>query len=468
MIPIWKNNNALTGRVGEVAQQRNPPLINGLRWVTLRSTHPTKALRFNRIGMMCVVLLLFAVPLVAQEAKKPVLEITFEQTEAIPGQALSLRITVLVPTFLPSPPVWPSLEAPNLLVRLPERSTGPTSKKIGQETWSGVTRHYRITPMVAGHFSIPPQRLIVTYADPETNAPLKVTLTTEPIDFAGVAPEGSEGLDPFIAAESLQLKQTIDGEPAAMVPGDSVVRTVTATIRGTSAMFLPNLLPPTAVEGVAAYPDEPVLETSDDRGVLSGIRTERVTLFAEGGGEGAAPPVSLDWYSFVTGQVETAKIEGFDIAVDGPPARRAEARDGRSLVFAVLAALLALGLGAWLAPLLHRWVRTRRSAWLASEAHAYAQLHRIVQRHNYAALYPALDAWFTTLGEHDLRRHPRLQAALIELGHARYGRNAAGNIASAWRALAAALADVRRASRKHQTVATALPPLNPGASITIP
>lgn len=205
-------------------------------------------------------LLAFASPLAAQdEPSEPVLEVTFEETEAIPGQSLSLRMTVLVPTFLPDPPVWPSLEAPDLLVRLPEGSTGPASRRIGGETWSGVTRHYRISPMVPGDFAIPPQEVIVTYADPETNRSVKVTLTTEALAFSGVVPEGAEGLDPFIAAESLELVQEIEGEPAAMVPGDSVIRTVTAKVRGTSPMFLPDLLSPTAVDGVAAYPDEPVL-----------------------------------------------------------------------------------------------------------------------------------------------------------------------------------------------------------------
>jgi hypothetical protein len=187
----------------------------------------------------------------------PVLEVTFEETEAIPGQPLSLRLTVLVPTFLPHPPVWPSLEAPNLLVRLPERSTNPTSARVGDETWSGVTRNYRISPMVPGDFTIPPQEVIVTYADPDSNEAVKATLRTEAVAFRGVVPEGAEGLDPFIAADALELEQTVDGEPGAMAPGDSVTRAVVATVSGTSPMFLPDLLVPVVVDGIASYPDEP-------------------------------------------------------------------------------------------------------------------------------------------------------------------------------------------------------------------
>lgn len=416
-----------------------------------------------------VLLLSFPLPLGAQEADQPagpVIEVTFEETEAVPGQPLSLRLTVLVPTFMPDPPAWPSLEAPNLLVRLPERSTGPTSRTIGGQTWSGVTRHYRISPMVPGEFAIPPQEVIVTFADPDTSEPTKATLTTEPLAFSGVVPQGAEGLDPFLAAEALELEQEITGDPEAMVPGDSVTRTVTARIRGTSPMFLPDLLPATKVGGVAAYPDEPVLAEADDRGVLSGTRTERVTLVAEAGGSGEAPPVSLDWYNLDTGEVETATLEGFAIAVDGPPARSAEPRDWRAIALTALAGTLALALALWLLrrflPPLGRWLQARHAGWLASEAHAYADLRRAVGRRDYAALRPTLDAWAATAPGPDPRRHPGLQEALTQIGAARYGRTTPDDAAAAWRALLSALPEARRASRASHPAA-ALPPMNPGA-----
>ncbi|MCC0066891.1 MAG: BatD family protein [Rhodovulum sp.] len=298
------------------------------------------------------VLLAFAPPAGAQEdvaPDGPVLRVEFDETEAIPGQPLSLRMTVLVPTFLPEPPVWPSLEAPNLLVRLPERSTNPTSARVGGETWAGVTRNYRISPMVPGEFAIPPQEVVVTWADPESNAPARAILRSEALAFRGVVPAGAEGLDPFVAATSLELAQTIEGEPGAMTPGDSVTRTVVATVAGTAPMFLPELMPPVAIEGVAAYPDEPLIAETDDRGTLGGSRTERVTLVAEGGGSGAVPAVTLDWYDLETGRVETASVEGFAIAVEGPPARSvAPGRDWRRIALGGLAALAGAAAAVWL------------------------------------------------------------------------------------------------------------------------
>jgi hypothetical protein len=410
--------------------------------------------------------LLVAAPLVAQEDGAPVLEVVFEETEAMPGQPLSLRLTVLVPTFMPDPPVWPTLEAPNLLVRLPEGSTTPTSRRIGSDTWSGITRHYRISPMVAGDFAIPPQEVVVTYADPDSQDPARATLSTDTISFSGVVPEGAEGLDPFIAARSLELTQEIDGDPSAMVPGDSVKRTVTAAIAGTSPMFLPDLLPQTVIEGVATYADEPALQERDDRGVVSGTRTESDTFVAEGGGSGEAPPVSVDWFNLETGEVETAAVDGFTISVDGPPAQTAAPRDWRAIAVASLGGLMLLALVLWLVrrvlPPARGFLRRRRERWLASEPHAYEVLQRAVARKDHANLYPSLDDWAGKIEGPDPRRHPDVQSALTALGAARYCRDA-GDAGPAWSALQKAIAEARRASVPSRHVHGSLPPLNPTA-----
>ncbi|MCB1494639.1 MAG: BatD family protein [Bauldia sp.] len=417
--------------------------------------------------VLFLLVLLFASPAAAQQANAPILEVTFEQTEAIPGEMLSLRLTVLVPTFMPKPPVWPSFETPNLLIRLPEGSTGPTSKRIDGETWSGVTRRYRISPMIPGDFVLPAQDVIVTYADPETSKPVQATLRTEPIRFAGVIPEGAETLDPFIAADHLELTQEIEGMPEGMKPGDSVIRTVTAKVQGVSPMFLPKLLPGIAIDGIAAYPAEPAMVESDNRGVVSGSRTERVTLVAEGGGLGEAPPVSLAWYNLRSGAVETASVEGFPVTVDGPPARSTQPRDWRALLTVGFAAAVALAIVVWLArrlmPPLAHFVRQRREAWLASERRAYAVLRQVIARRDYGALYPALDGWARKVAGSDPRRHPALVKALTGLGAARYGTDRTADPASAWKALAEALPQARSASREEAAEATALPPLNPAS-----
>lgn len=395
---------------------------------------------------------------------EPILHVSFEQTEAIPGQALALRLTVLVPTFMPSPPVWPSFEAPNLLVRLPERSTSPVSERVDGQTWAGISRTYRISPMVPGAFQIPSQRIGVTFADPQTNEPITATVETGLIAFSGVVPEGAEGLDPFIAAQKLTLEQTVEGDPAAMRPGDSATRTVIATVEGLSPMFLPKLLPQTAVPGVQAYPDEPSVEETEQRGVLSGTRTESVTLVAQGGGSGEMPRISLDWYNLDTGAVETASLDAVPVAVDGPPLRSQDPRDWRLIGLTALGGLLALGVVTLLLrrllPPLRAEVRAAHDRWKASESYAYRLLREVVTRKDNAALRPALDAWAARMAGSDPRRDPAVQAALVRLGAARYGQ-ARGDAGTAWAELSSALHKARTTAH-HRAQAVPLPPLNPG------
>lgn len=428
--------------------------------------------RALRAAAMLVAALALAGPVAAQDGPSatPRLTLDFPETEAIPGQGLSLRLTVLVPTHMPKPPVWPSFEAPNLWVRV--ASTGPTSESIGGETWAGVTRRYLLAPMVPGEIALPAAEVGVTYVDPQTNEPRSVSLAVEPVRIAGTIPQGAEGLDPFLAAQSLSLKQTVEGEPGAMEPGASITRTVVATIGGTSPMFLPPLLEPVAIDGLRAYPGEPALAEKTDRGVLSGTRTERVTYVAEGGGTGTVPPASLDWYNLRTSKVETATVKGFDVVMSGPKAGGdggAAERDWRAIALWSLAAVAALGLlalavrVAW-APL-RRVAAARREAWLASEGHAFAALSRAVRERDHAALWTALDDWAAAAaaarpGAPDPRRDPRLARILADLGRARY-REPAGDEAAAWSALSAVLVPLRRATRAHAAAAPALPPLNP-------
>lgn len=398
----------------------------------------------------------------------PVLRMTFDETEAIPGQPLTLRLTILVPTYMPAPPAWPSFEAPNLLVRLPEGATGPTSARVGAKTWAGVSRRYQIVPMVPGRFSIPAKEVTVTWADPATNEATRIVLRTEPLTITGVVPAGAESLDPFIAAADLTLTQQVEGDPASMTPGASVSRTVTATVRGVSPMFLPDLLPPVSADGLAAYPDAPVVtEDAGDggrSGSVGGARTERVVLVAKGGGSGTAPAVTLDWYNLQTGRVETASVEGFEISITGPPADDGGAVDWRMIAAAAVAGLFVVALvllaARRLGRGLRRWIAARREAWEASEAHAYRRLRRAIGRRDLSSLFPALDTWADRLPGADPRCDPLITAALTGIGGTRFGKGGDEDSSAPWAALGAAVKAARRRSRRTAREPT-LPPLNP-------
>ena len=399
----------------------------------------------------------------------PVLEVDLNKDSVIPGQPIVLRVTVLVPTWLPKPPDFPSFEVPNVMVRLPSRASGPTSKRVGKDTWSGVTRAYRLYPMIAGQFRIPPLTVGVTFADPETRDPITAELKTPEIVFSGKAPAGSEDLDPFVAANSIKLEQTIEGDPAKLDVGGAVTRTVSAQINGAAPIFLPSIIPEIQADGLGVYPDEPRITESENRGVLSGKRIESVVIVAERGGRYSVEPIQLDWYNLKTGEVERAQVPGFDIIVMGPIAEPVRNRDWQRAVIMLIGVLVLLGILAifWrrLAPVLERRTSDLVRLWHASEVHAYRQATKKLRRRDFPAALTAVDVWRRKKKISAPEDSVRLDAALVTIGQDLYGSEPVKPGAQHWREATEALAAERRSSqerRKLSTRADALPPLNPG------
>ena len=398
-------------------------------------------------------------------AQDPLVELEFEENSTIPGQPLTLRLTVLVPTWLPKPVVFPTLEAPNILVQIPEGATGPVSRTIEGETWSGVSRRYRVTPMVPDQVQIPVQDLIVTWADPGKPDPLQQTIALDPIVIEGKLPEGAEDLTPIIAAQSLTLTQDVAAPEMPLKAGDSITVTLTAEIEGTSAMFLPRLLPAVDVKGIAAYPAEPIVSDKENRGKLSGTRTESITLVAQSGGGGAFPEIELAWYNLDSGKVETTQTEGFEITVDAPQAMVQNA-DPRLLVLYALGGVVMLAVlylvYRRIAPKVRTLAAARRIRIEASEPWAYAKTAQAAKAHDYDRLMRALDIWAARCSS-DPRAQHVLQSALSGLGAARYGAKKTSEV-ECWAAVQASLPQARAKARTSDHHATQLPPLNPTPS----
>ena len=230
------------------------------------------------------VFVVFGLPALAQDSQVIVKSELSGEATAV-GQPLILRITVLVPTWLPEPPRFPSLEAPNMFVRLPSRASSPVSETVEGETWSGVSRAYRLYPMIPGDFSVSPQPVGVTYADPETRDPISVEVGLDPVVFRSEIPAGAEELDPLILAEAFSLEQSFEGADGPLAQGDAATRVVTAKITGTSALFIPPLIPTVSDGVVRAYSKDPVVrDTEGNRGTLSGSRSETTSYVAQYGG----------------------------------------------------------------------------------------------------------------------------------------------------------------------------------------
>ncbi|MFY0661973.1 MAG: BatD family protein [Shimia sp.] len=417
----------------------------------------------------CVVFFLWLASVTAVWAQdvEPKLEVTFEESETVPGQPLTLRLTVLVPTFMPDPPVWPDFETPNLMVRLPSKASSPTSKSIGGETWSGISRRYQITPVVPGTFEIPAGDVKVRYRALEGSDVLEATLPVPAQTVTGVVPEGAEGMDPFIAAETLTLTQTVEGDTTGLGAGASFTRVLEVKIEGVSPMFLSPVMPEEGFAGLRAYPESPVAEETENRGVVSGSRVEKTVYVVEGGVEGALPEVRLQWFNLKTGKVEEATAAAIDVQADAPVlAPNAQPLNVDKIVRwgAALVALLLVvwAFVRWGLPLLHQSWDGAQARRLQSAEYAYSLLKQATQKRDLSAAKPAYLRWSQKV---PLARHETeidIEDAFLQIGAARFGNGSATEEAQAWRHLKTLCHRKHRETRyRRDTKTPDLPPLNP-------
>lgn len=422
----------------------------------------------KRALLLLTFCLLTSATMAAEEAAGPVLRMELEKDAAVPGQPIVLRITLLAPTWLPKPPVFPSFEVPNVIVRLPQRASGPASARVGKETWSGVTRAYRLYPMTVGRFRIPPQPVTVTYADPKVREPLTAELLTDEVVFKGTAPAGAEDLDPFIAAETLSLEQTIDGEPGNLEPGQAFTRTVTVRVKGSSPIFLPHLIPPLTAQGIASYPKEPVVTETEDRGIVSGERVESVTYVAEAGGRFTAPPIRLRWFNLRGKQIETAEATGFEIQSRGPSPAAPRAFGWRGIGPWAFMGIVLIALAGFVGGRFRRritvWNQGRHEAYFASEAFAFSQAKQACRKAELGKILHAVELWSSRLPPAGGADDIRLSDALACLGAAVYGDSKPSPSKRQWFEAVEALQAARRARLMVSDASrtdSSLPTLNP-------
>ncbi|WP_231756835.1 hypothetical protein [Microbulbifer elongatus] len=401
---------------------------------------------------LLITLLLIATPLLAQnsdaQGDKPVLESELKPAKATPGEAVTFRVTVLVPTFMPEPMEFPELDQPNLSITTPERSSVPISKQVNGGSWSGIMRDYRVQALAPGTYTLGGGSVKVTYMDPDTNTPIEVSLPIAPARLVVTVPPEAAGLKPFIAASDLTLEQTIDGHSEGIRAGDSFSRTVTATITGSTARQIPQILDDATVDGLSAYPQSPDAEDQGD----TGTRVEKITYVAEGAARGKLPAVSIRWYDLDDQRVKTAELDAVPVSAKGAiPLSRMSLAQWLYLLAGI--GLAALALYRWGLP----WYRKQREEYLERKTlrpgATLEKLKRACRAQDYSALTSAVEEWRRRSGG----QVDQLHAGLLAIGASRYAGTASEKT-DAWNNMATI---IHQLSQGSSVQITALPALNP-------
>lgn len=415
-------------------------------------------------------LLLFALVLPAAAQEGPTLDVALDPAgPVIVGAPLRVAVTVLAPSFLPAPPDWPDLQIADAVTRLPSRATTPVTRRVGAESWSGLTRTYEVIPQRAADYDLSGAAVAVTWSG-EDATPQRATLPLPDIAFQAIVPPGAEGLDPFLAASALSVEARIDGLPAAPKPGDALTLTLTTTASGPPALLLPPLAEalPTP-EGLRAYPKEPeVVDVPGERGApATARRVERITYVIEAPGDYLLPAVTLRWWDVAGGSPQTASTTEIRFDVAAPPGWRPPGEAGRSRLAAPAAVLAAAGLSLVLLAVWRRG-KSRRAPKPPSEATVYRALRQQIRKAPAGGLRTSVLDWLRLAAPSGASLSPDLEAALVAVERAVYGLPTTGAPGATLRdplrrdllsALAAERA--RLPLRRHGSKRPRLAPLNP-------
>jgi hypothetical protein len=397
----------------------------------------------------------FALPALAQTAPEPQVTVTLAPDgPVIAGTPVEVTATLLVPTWMPRPPDWPDLQIADAITRLPERATRPVTQRVGDESWSGLARTWEIVPQRPADFDLGAPPVTVTYANPETSAPVETTVSLPEIAFTATVPPGAEGIDPFLAATALTVEARFDGLPESPKPGDAFTLTLVTTASGPPAILLPPLAPrlPTP-PGLHAYPRQPTLADSPG-GPPTATRSETVSYVIQEPGTYALPAVGLDWWDTASESRQRAETAPISITVPPPAGWRDAARSGPSP-----AALLALGAVVLVAAAV-AVVLWRRRTRPPSEAGRYRRLRRAIRHGTPAEIRARLSDWQDARQDRSERVQRAIEAPLHDLDRLTYGPARNGTPEQSVRAaLLVAVADARSSSpdRRGQD----LPALNP-------
>jgi hypothetical protein len=344
------------------------------------------------------------------DAAKPVVRVAIDPPHVVVGQQARLRVDVLAPNYMTAPPELPDFQLRNATTR--QLQSVNINEQHDGITYAGVRFEFAIYPLEPGSYSVADQMVSVRYAA-EPPATREVAIALPRISLEAIIPSAASALRPFLAANQLAIEQTVRNSSDQLKVGDSVTRIVTVKAAGTPAM----LLPPqqfAAVEGLALYPAQPVLDDKADgrTDATSSTRVDSATYMLERPGDYTLPAIDIRWWNVHEGKINLAHLDAVTLHVAADPTATGAATTSEAgahmswetlIDFVadhwrlVIPAVSIIAVVAWFAPRVGRTIATllrrRRETYLQSEAYAFGLLRRAVHHRDASATYFLLLEW---------------------------------------------------------------------------
>lgn len=266
----------------------------------------------------------------------------------VPGQKVRITLEVATDTWFTGGTRISVPEVPGLVLLQTEQFAANASESRGGRSW--VIQRWTLDgyPQRAGTFDLPPITLSVSVNGGSAGT-VSGEVRAPALSFDVTLPAALAELESWVAAPAFSAGQTLDRDADALAVGDAITRDI--TLEGTD--LLPMMLPAidtNAPDGLAAYPDPPVLDSSTNRGQSRASRRQSITYVAEQPGRYTLPGLEFFWWNTARDELQVVSLPALELMVTGSAAQATPSSplDTRRIALAG-SALVVLGLFAWLA-----------------------------------------------------------------------------------------------------------------------
>ena len=271
----------------------------------------------NMVIVFFLFLLMIANYALFAQVQKPKLYVSISPKTVIVGQAVSVKVSVVVPTWLMGAPVFPHLEIPGAIAILPEERAENITQTIDGETWSGISRTYLIYPQEEKEYKLPNANVEMIYSlggiekSPKTNVPLPQ------YEFRAIIPDEAKNMDSFLATTQFKIRQKFDRKLSNLKMGDSFSRTITVEVKNTMAMFIPPI-EFDSLDGITIYhePAEVKNKSENRAGFTGGYRVDKVSYFIQKPGDYELPEIEIKWWDLSKNRISISKIKAVQFHAD--------------------------------------------------------------------------------------------------------------------------------------------------------
>ncbi len=215
-----------------------------------------------------------------------------------------------------------------MVQRLGKNDTRYETRRNGTR-YGVVERRYALFPQKSGPLTLPgltfqgriaTQNSMNRFFDQgrsirRRSQPITLNVRPKPASY----PKGAA----WLPAKSLELWEDFPARKPFKL-GEPITRTLMLKANGLLAAQLPDL-PVPQVEGLSAYPDQPVTDETPGKQGMQSRKTQKIALVPNRAGKLALPEIAIPWWNTETDQLEYARLPAHTLQINAvagqnPPA----------------------------------------------------------------------------------------------------------------------------------------------------